>query len=95
MDSRVAGWPSLSSWKRRLVRNASPSPANIRAGASPCRLNGKVPAVYGKRPGTFSDRSQPTSWPWSCVRGSETRRTWLPDSVSRVSGTAISLPRTV
>ena len=30
----MAGWPSASRWKRRLVRKASPSPANIRAGSS-------------------------------------------------------------
>ena len=36
-------------WKRRLVRKASPSPANMRVGSSPSRLNGNTPAVNGKR----------------------------------------------
>ena len=44
---RVAGWPAESSRKRRLVRKASPSPANIRAGSSSSRLNRKTPAVNG------------------------------------------------
>ena len=45
------GCPSDSSLNRRLVRNGSPSPANIRAGSSPSRLNGNTPAVNGKWPG--------------------------------------------
>ena len=48
VESRVAGCPSLSRWNLRFVRAASPSPANMRAGASPVRLNGKTPAVKGK-----------------------------------------------
>ena len=48
VDSRVAGFPSDSSLNRRLVRNGSPSPANIRAGSSPSRLNGNTPALNGK-----------------------------------------------
>ena len=48
VDSRVAALPSASSLNRRLVRNGSPSPANIRAGSSPSRLNGNTPAVNGK-----------------------------------------------
>ena len=35
----------LSSLKRVLVRNGSPSPANMRVGSSPSRLKAKVPAV--------------------------------------------------
>ena len=65
VDSRFAGMPSLTSLKRRLVRNASPSPANIRAGSSPSRLNANTPAVYGKLPGTFSSSSHFSSSPWS------------------------------
>ena len=65
VESRVAGWPSESSLNRRLVRNGSPSPANIRAGSSPSRLNGKTPAVNGKTPGRFSRRQNFTSSPWS------------------------------
>ena len=45
VDSRFAGMPSETSLKRRLVRNASPSPANIRVGSSFSRLNGNTPAV--------------------------------------------------
>ena len=54
VDSRFAGMPSASRWKRRLVRNGSPSPANIRVGSSFSRLNANTPAVNGKLPGTFS-----------------------------------------
>ena len=35
-----------------------PSPANMRVGSSPSRLNGKTPAVNGKLPGKFSKPSQ-------------------------------------
>ncbi len=51
VDSRFAGMPSASRWKRRLVRNASPSPANMRVGSSFSRLNANTPAVNGKAPG--------------------------------------------
>src|SRR5246127_1379241 len=54
VDSRVAGCPCDSSLNRRLVRNASPSPANLRAGSSLSRLKGNPPAVNGNRPGRFS-----------------------------------------
>ena len=84
VDSRVAGAASASRWKRRLVRKGSPSPANMRAGASPSRLNGNTPAVNGKRPGTFSARRNRTSSASSWVRGSATRGTGVPDSVLRV-----------
>src|ERR1700730_5973615 len=56
VDSRVASRPADSSLNRRLVRNGSPSPANIRAGSSPERLNGNTPAVKGKEPGRGSPR---------------------------------------
>ena len=46
--------PSETRLKRRLVRKASPSPANIRVGSSPSRLKANTPAVKGKEPGTFS-----------------------------------------
>lgn len=65
VDSRVAGWPSARSLKRRLVRNGSPSPANIRAGSSLSRLNANTPPVNGKRPGRFSARRNRRSSPWS------------------------------
>ena len=65
VDSRLAGMPSDSSLKRRLVRNGSPSPANMRVGSSFSRLNANTPAVYGKVPGTFSSSSHFSSSPWS------------------------------
>ncbi len=85
MDRRVAGWPSASRWKRRLVRKASPSPANIRAGSSPSRLKGNTPAVKGKWPGRCSERSQRTSSPWSVTRGRATRGMRVPDREVRHS----------
>ena len=45
VDSRLAGMPSESSLKRRLVRKGSPSPANMRVGSSPSRLKANTPAV--------------------------------------------------
>src|SRR5260370_42384984 len=63
VDSRVAGVPAGSSLHRRLVRDGSPSPANIRAGSSPSRLNGNTPAVNGKYPGRFSSRRNRSSSP--------------------------------
>ena len=45
VDRRLAGMPSATSLKRRLVRKASPSPANIRVGSSFSRLKREVPAV--------------------------------------------------
>src|SRR6516164_9435415 len=86
VDSRVAGWPADSNLNRRLVRNGSPSPANIRAGSSPSRLNGNTPAVNGKWPGRFSSRRNRSRSPWSAYRGSATRGIVIPDSDSRVSG---------
>src|SRR5579859_4416128 len=84
VDSRVAGFPADSSLNRRLVRNGSPSPANIRAGSSPSRLNGNTPAVNGKDPGRFSSRRKRSRSPWSAWRGRATRGTAVPDSDSRV-----------
>jgi len=63
VDSRVAALPAETSLNRRLVRNGSPSPANIRAGSSPSRLNGNTPAVNGKYPGRFSSRRNRSSSP--------------------------------
>ena len=45
VDKRLAGMPSDSNLNRRLVRKASPSPANMRVGSSFSRLKAKVPAV--------------------------------------------------
>ena len=90
MVSRVAGWPSDSRLNRRLVRAGSPSPANIRAGSSFSRLNGKTPAVNGKRPGRFSRRQKRTSSPWSSYAGSATRGIRLPDRDSRPGCSAYS-----
>ena len=94
VDRRVASLPADSSLNRRLVRKASPSPANIRAGASPWRLNGNTPAVNGNDPGRPSSRRKRTSSPASDVRGRATRGTCVPDSDSRRSGVRNSLPRT-
>ena len=66
--------PSASRWKRRLVRNASPSPANIRVGSSFSRLNANTPAVNGKLPGTFSFNCQRRISPSSSNFGSATLR---------------------
>ncbi len=65
VDSRVAGCPSDSSLKRLLVRNGSPSPANILVGSSSSRLNGNTPAVNGNIPGRFSERRKRSRSPWS------------------------------
>src|SRR5690606_28950859 len=43
VDSRLAGSPSDRYLKRALVRAGPPSPANIRLGSSPSRLNGNTP----------------------------------------------------
>ena len=93
MDRRLAGMPSESILKRRLVRKGSPSPANMRVGSSFSRLKAKTPAVNGKLPGTFSSRSQRRSSPWSSKRGSATLRILLPESVVWVSAVRISLSR--
>ena len=79
----MAGWPSASRWNRRLVRKASPSPANMRAGSSPSRLKGNTPAVKGKWPGRCSARSQRSSSPCSVTRGRATRGMRVPDSEVR------------
>ena len=89
VDRRLAGCPSASRWKRRLVRAGPPSPANIRAGSSPSRLNGNTPAVKGKRPGRFSERSQRVSSPRSPKRGSDTRETRVPDSDVRCKAVVV------
>src|SRR5881394_3230324 len=83
--------PSDSSLKRRLVRKASPSPANMRVGSSPSRLNAKVPAVYGKLPGTLSSSSHLRISPWSSYCGSATLRIFVPDSDCVVSAVRIAV----
>ena len=93
MDSRLAGMPSASRWKRRLVRYASPSPANIRVGSSFSRLNANTPAVNGKLPGTFSSSCQRRISAASSNFGSATLGTCVPDSDVVVSAVRISLPR--
>ena len=65
VDRRFAGMSRESRWKRRLVRNGSPSPANMRVGSSFSRLNAKTPAVNGNSPGTFSRMRQRSSSPSS------------------------------
>ena len=90
---RLAGKPSLTILKRRLVRNASPSPANMRVGSSPSRLKANVPAVYGKLPGTLSSISHLRISPWSSNWGRATLRIFVPDSDVVVSAVRISLSR--
>ena len=85
--------PSASRWKRLLVRNGSPSPANIRVGSSFSRLNANTPPVNGKLPGTFSRSCQRRISPSSSYRGSATLRTLVPDSDVVVSAVRISLSR--
>ena len=82
VDSRCAGMPSDTRLNRWLVRNASPSPANMRVGSSPSRLNAKTPAVYGNEPGTFSFIRKRRISPSSSKRGSDTLRTLVPESDS-------------
>ncbi len=93
VESRFAGMPSASRWKRLLVRNASPSPANIRVGSSFSRLNANTPAVNGKLPGTFSLSCQRRISPSSSNDGSATLRIFVPDSDVDVSAVRISLSR--
>jgi hypothetical protein len=69
----------------RLVRKASPSPANMRVGSSFSRLKANTPAVYGKEPGTFSFMRKRRVSPSSSNFGSTTLRIFVPDS-SRGSG---------
>ncbi len=69
-----------SRWKRLLVRNGSPSPANMRVGSSFSRLNANTPAVNGNEPGTFSSISHLSCSPWSSYRGSTTLRIGVPES---------------
>ncbi|MNT41157.1 hypothetical protein D3C72_1775100 [compost metagenome] len=85
--------PADSSLKRRLVRKASPSPANMRVGSSFSRLKANTPAVYGKLPGTFSRISHFSTSPSSSKRGSTTLRTLVPDSVVVTSPVRISRSR--
>ncbi len=93
VESRFAGMLSARRWKRLLVRNESPSPANIRVGSSFSRLNANTPAVNGKLPGTFSFSCQRRISPSSSYRGSATLRTLVPDSDVDVSAVRNSLSR--
>ena len=93
VDSRLAGMPSASRWKRRLVRNGSPSPANIRVGSSFSRLNANTPPVNGKLPGTFSSSCQRRISPSSSKRGSATLGIFVPDNDVVVSAVRISRSR--
>ncbi len=94
MDSRFASESAERYLNRRFVRNGSPSPANMRAGSSPSRLNANTPAVNGNLPGRLSLRRKRSRSAWSVYFGNETRRTLLPDNVSRVSSNVFSLSRT-
>ena len=95
VDKRVAGIPTANRWNRWLVRAGPPSPANIRAGSSPSRLNGNTPAVNGKRPGRFSDRSHRVRSPRSLNRGNATRGTLVPDNDSLRSTVVVVRPAAV
>ena len=77
-----------------MVRNGSPSPANMRVGSSFSRLNGNTPAVNGNAPGTFSRSSQRRISPWSSKRGSATFGILVPESEVVVSRVRISRSRT-
>ena len=65
VERRFAGMSRESRWKRLLVRNGSPSPANMRVGSSFSRLKWNTPAVKGNSPGRFSRMRQRKSSPWS------------------------------
>ena len=93
VDRRFAAIPSETCLKRRLVRNASPSPANIRVGSSFSRLNANVPAVNGNDPGTFSRISHLRISPWSSYFGNATLRMVVPESDFVVSAVRTSLSR--
>ena len=93
-DKRFAGRPSETRLKRRLVRKASPSPANMRVGSSFSRLKWKTPAVNGNSPGRFSRMRQRRSSPWSSNRGRATFGIRVPESEVLVSAVRDSLPRT-
>ena len=79
MDRRLAGMSFDSRWKRVLVRNGSPSPANMRVGSSFSRLKANTPPVKGKEPGTFSSISHLRISPWSSNLGSATLRISVPE----------------
>ncbi|MBV6475500.1 MAG: hypothetical protein MOGDAGHF_01036 [Rhodocyclaceae bacterium] len=93
VDRRCAGMPSETFLKRRLVRKASPSPANMRVGSSFSRLKAKTPAVYGKEPGTFSFMRKRRVSPSSSNFGSTTLRILVPDRLSETSPVRTSLSR--
>src|SRR5437016_10665003 len=93
VDSLFAGIPSETFLKRRLVRKASPSPANIRVGSSFSRLNANTPAVKGNDPGTFSFIRKRRTSPSSSNFGSATLGILLPDSDSLTRRVRISLSR--
>src|SRR5204862_4541486 len=95
VDRRLAGMSFDSRWKRRLVRNGSPSPANMRVGSSFSRLNGNTPAVNGNAPGRFSRQRQRRISPASSNFGSATFGTLVPESDMVVSFERSSRPRTL
>ena len=85
--------PSDTFLKRRLVRKASPSPANIRVGSSFSRLKAKTPAVNGKEPGTFSFMRNFSVSPSSSNLGSTTLRILVPERLSETRPVRTSLSR--
>lgn len=56
VERRVASAPADSSWKRRLVRKASPPASEHPRRRLALPLELENPAVKGKKPGSFSDR---------------------------------------
>src|SRR5690242_2607178 len=92
--SRTADIPSETFLNRRLVRNGSPSPANIRVGSSFSRLNGKTPAVYGNSPGLFSRLRNLRLLPSSLYRGRTILLLLVPHSVPEIQQVRLSLSRT-
>jgi hypothetical protein len=59
VERRVAGWPSESRWKRRLVRKASPSPANMRAGPLAVALEREDPGGEREAAGQVLEHEEP------------------------------------
>src|SRR6185503_11554674 len=94
VDRRLTGMSFDNRWKHQLVRNGSPSPANMRVGSSFSRLNGNTPTVNGNAPNRFSRHRQRRISPASSNFGSATFGTLVPESDVVVSLVRSSRPRT-
>src|SRR5690606_3127882 len=86
---------ALPIWKRRLVLSGPPSPANIRVGSSPSRLNGYNPDVNGNSPGTFSCNTQRRISPHASYFGKAILGICKCDNDSECVWILISLSRTM